>query len=699
VSRPLDAEDYYDLSLPTDVAVSPDGDRVAFVVDEFDPEEDRRLNALFVVPTDGSRSPHRLTRASEAGQPVWGPNGDRLGFVAARDADLSRSVGHVDDGDEDGDGSGSKNSGVDIDENPDPQVWYFDLALGGDAVQVTDFEEGVSEFDWGPDGDRVVAAARDPTNDQAEYIEDVRNGGPIEVERLQHKADGVGFLDEVTNYLFVVDVETGESDRIDDAYAQGARAPLFGLQPTWGPNGRIAFGSNRTETPDDSGAMDLYTVDPAGEDLRRVTEGNLRASAYTWSPDGNRVAFIGGTPTNWYEPPEVYVARDAPGEYESISASLDRTPDRYGQLEFLDENTLLGPFGDEGLTRLVALDADTDDPDRTFEAQGREQSVTWFDAAGDTVVVGLTDPDGHDLYAIDADALDDEAPSTRLTGLNTDLLDGTATPDFERRRWEDSDGVEVEGMVYTPPADLDGGATPPYPTVVKIHGGPMSYDGPTFDFLVDYWTGQGYAVLCPNYRGSTSYGREFAERLKGVRGDLERDDVVTGVEHLVEDGVADPDRLFVTGFSYGGITTANVVTMEKEPFAAAAAEHGVYDFRSVFGTDDNHLWHEWEFGLPWDDPDTFEDISSITDVDNVETPLLLTAGEKDWRCPPTQAEQFYVSVRKRGVDAKLVLYQGENHDVSTPDRAVHRVETLTEWFRDHDPAVDDEDEVESRNEV
>ncbi|PSP20226.1 S9 family peptidase, partial [Halobacteriales archaeon QH_10_67_13] len=121
----------------------------------------------------------------------------------------------------------------------------------------------------------------------------------------------------------------------------------------------------------------------------------------------------------------------------------------------------------------------------------------------------------------------------------------------------------------------------------------------------------------------------------------------------------------------------------SDAFAAAAAEHGIYDFRSTFGTDDNHLWHEWEFGLPWEEPERYERISSITDVGEIETPLLLTAGENDWRCPPTQAEQLYVSVRKQGVDAKLVIYQDEHHNVGDPDRAIHRLETLTEWFEEH----------------
>ena len=143
----------------------------------------------------------------------------------------------------------------------------------------------------------------------------------------------------------------------------------------------------------------------------------------------------------------------------------------------------------------------------------------------------------------------------------------------------------------------------------------------------------------------------------------------------------------MTGFSYGGITSAHVVTRDDR-FAAAAPEHGIYDFYSNFGTDDNHLWHADEFGLPWENAETYRDISSITDVGEVETPLLVTAGEEDWRCPPTQAEQLYVSVRKQGVPAKLIVYQDEHHNVGDPERAIYRLEALLDWFERHDPTTE-----------
>ncbi|MFD1515275.1 S9 family peptidase [Halomarina rubra] len=684
----MDLEALYDLTLPRQVALSPDGERCAFVAQENDEADDRSRSSLFVVPTDGSRPPHRLTRASTASQPTWSPDGERLGFVAARERDSALRVGPEDDGGDDTDPEekeAAPSGGAD-DDGPKPQVWTFDLALGGDARQVTQFDEGVREFDWGPDGERIVVSARDPTDDEREYLDQVRDDGPIEVTRLQHKRDGAGWLDDVTTYLFVVDVESRETERLDEAYGAGTFEPVGGLHPSWGPTDRIAFVTNRTDHPDDSAVVDVYTVAPDGTDLNRVTDGEHYAAVPTWSPDGEQLAYgARNPPMNWYKPQDVHVADLDSGATHVATEGFDRSVVPMAGLSWSDDETVTALAQDEARFRPVRIDADGSGVERAFATLGDDRTVDTLDAVPDSdtavaIVSGASD--GLDVCALDA--LEEER---RLTDLNADFLAAYDQPSVERLTVENGDGEAIEALAFVPPT-LDPDSPVEHPVVVQIHGGPMACDTPGWQFKRSYFANQGYVVLCVNYRGSTSYGRAFAESLRGSRGDLESDDVISGVEHLVDLGWADPDRLFCTGFSYGGITSAHVAVRDN-PFAAIAPEHGIYDFYSNYGTDDNHLWHDDEFGVPWENEETYRDISSISRVDEVDTPMLVTAGEHDWRCPPTQAEQLYVSVRKQGVDAKLVVYQNEHHNVGAPERAIHRLRELENWFREHDPTVDE----------
>lgn len=693
-SIPLDA--LYDVSRIIEISLSPDDQRIAFVASEASRSDDERHSSLFVVPSDGSRSPYRLTRASEAGTPKWSPDGSQLGFLAAREQDTALTVAeNENEREEDGESADSENGGGEStdddgseDSEPKSQLWVFNLERGGDARQVTDREEGVREFDWGPDGERVVISARDPTDEEREYLDARREeDAPIETERLQHKWNGKGWLETVTTYLFIVDLDTREERRLDDAYGNGAVEAFSGLRPAWNPHdGRIAFVSNRTGRPDDSKVMDIYTIHSDGTELEQLTDSDLRAMGLEWSPDGERLAFAAMDPENSYIPTQAYLWDEV--GYESLTGDLDRTL-TWGPIRWMDDKTLLATIADEAHTRLVEVPTDDAPPERVFEGLGADQSLRGFDLQNETLGFILTHPSGGiDIHTMDIADLamnsDESDPMMRVTGINDDFIEKYPMPKCERISFE-SEGYEIDGIVYLPP-EFDQESPEAHPLIVSIHGGPIFYDSPEFKFEYALWTSRGYVVFCPNYRGGSSYGEAFAEELYGQWGTVEVTDIVAGIESLTERGWADPNRIFGRGLSYGGIAQGYLVT-QTDVLTAAAPEHGIYDLRSMFGTDDSHIDTANEFGLPWENPEQFDASSSITDIGNIDTPLLVMAGGEDWRCPPSQSEQLYVSAKKQGIEAKLVVYPDEHHNISDPDRAVHRLEQLTGWFEKHDPVL------------
>ncbi|MEF8800099.1 MAG: S9 family peptidase [Halolamina sp.] len=667
---------HYQLTELTDLAVSPDGERIAYVTSEFDAEANERLSSLFVVPSDGSKEPYRLSRASTASDPQWSPDGDRLAFLAAREEDSVLRAAK-DDPDEE----------PEEDEEPETQLWSFDLARGGDARQLTTFDEGVREFDWGPKGERVVVTARDPTEDQQEYLEQREDNGPVEVDRLQHKYDGEGWLDDVTSYLFIVDVASRETTRLDNAYGAGAREPATGLSPAWSPDGeRIAFLSTRDERPDNATYSDVYTIRPDGTGLEQLTDSELATGGGNWGPNSRYLAFPASDKDDAYDPTKLYIADTEAGDYQSVSTSLDRPLGRGGAFDWTGDETLVGLIGDEGRTRVVRFDATADDPERVFEQQTEFENVAQLSADGGTLALGISGPhESSNVHSLDVAAVDaDDVDPERLTDLNDELLAEYDEPDTRWVEFE-SDGQPVEALVYFPPGyDPEEGTAP---LITTIHGGPISYDSPAFNYDYTFWTNRGYALLRVNYRGSSSYGGEFSGAIEGDWGHWEPADVIAGIEHVTDQGWVDDDRVFVTGFSYGGAQTAYILS-QSDVATAGAAEHGIYDRYAYFATGDSHNRMQRDFGLPWEDEETYRDISSITDVGEIDAPLLVTAGENDWRCPPTQSEQLYVSVSKQGIDSRLVVYPDENHNIGEPDRAVHRLSELTEWFEKYDPGTE-----------
>ncbi|MBT9177169.1 MAG: Dipeptidyl-peptidase 5 [Firmicutes bacterium] len=711
-------DDYYSLLTPSQQQVSLDGRYVAYVLQGFRKKENDRYQNLWLVETDGSSPPHRLTRgATKDSAPAWSPCGRYLAFISTRphELEVASALAEAEANDE------RKKGGKGGDDKPRPQLWVLDMRYGGEPRQITWREEGIIEFDWSPCSKQIVFASRDPDEKQQAYLKSIRGKdkdgekGPLVIDRMQHKHDEEGYLDDVKAHLFVVELESRQAMRLTDG-------PCKETEPRWSPDGQwIAFVSNRTGDADNNRRSDLWLINPSGDTARRLTHGDVNASWPRWSPDSRRLAFV--TPL---QPENAYVLRhlavvDADtaelvgdltvsvgqgwsaiggvvpdvvqgGAAESARVypiPLKRTPwtlltkdlDRpvVGAPVWVNERELVVAVGDRGQTRLAL--ASLDHPTRiVLPALDRYSALAGHitHGGGQIAFIQSSPASAGELYTITLDALRKATPesnSLALTNHNT-WIAGRETARYERITYPSSDDAQIEALLVLPPNfDHRAGRAP---LMVKIHGGPMAYDSPDFRFDTQYFAGQGYIILLVNYRGSTSYGEAFCESIRGDWGPREHDDLMRGVQAVIDQGYADESRLYCTGFSQGGIMT-NWAIGHTDRFKAAVSEHGMWDYVAAFGTDDCHLWWQDDIGVPWQNEAQYRKMSPASGLMNIKTPLLITAGELDWRCPLSQAEQLYVSLKKRGVPTQLVIYQGERHAITAPKRAIDRIERILKW--------------------
>ncbi|MCL6521379.1 MAG: S9 family peptidase [Firmicutes bacterium] len=753
MGRRLRLEDYYLHRSVLETALSPDGRLAAVVVRYARRRPDEHQQSLWLLATDGSQPPHRLTRgATHDRAPAWSPDGRYLAFLSSR-------ADEVEVADARPSGEGDERPAADAGSPPGKgrrgearaQIWCLDLRLGGEPRQLTDRPEGVAEFAWSPDGRTLAFAARDPSEEERRYLAALREGrGPVVIDRVQHKFDGQGFLDDVRTHLFLLDLATRRVRRLTSG-------PSDERQPCFSPDGRwVAFVSNRTGDPDNNRRNDLWMVAVDGGEARRLTLGDVDARWPRFSPDGRWVAFVSPLePENVYKlshllavpveearpvedlaghvgkgwrsiggvvpdlPPAALAGPGALPEEERVRNArrypepLERTPARLltagldrpveGPPLWLDGGILLATVADRGQRRLARLRLETA-PALAAEPSGvagrapeaareegapaaelllpfrRDRTLLQAQAAAGRLLLLLDSPQGGQEVVsgpLEAAERPEETAWIPLFRPQAELLAECEAARMERIAFRDGDGWEVEGLVTLPPGwEPARGARP---LLVVIHGGPMAYDQPAFRFDVQWWAGLGYLVLQVNYRGSTGYGERFCEVIRGDWGPREHDDVMCGVEELVRRGWADPERLFVTGFSQGGIMT-NWAIGHTDRFRAAVSEHGMWEYAAAFGTDDSHLWWQDDLGVPWQNPEGYRRIAPAQAVASIRTPVLIMAGQEDWRCPLDQAEMMYVALRKRGLPAELVVWPGEHHAVSRPRRAVDRLRRAALWL-------------------
>jgi len=661
--RPLNPEDIFALKEITDPRISPDGRVVAYEVTSLDRARDAADTDIWMSPVAGGEA-LRLTSGRESETtPRFSPDGRFLAFLSDR-------------------------------EGPSTQVWLLDRR-GGEAIRLTDYRASVSELAWSPESGRLALVVKDaepddagaggekemtvPDATQAKGVGDTRPK-PIVIRRLKFKKDGEGYLGERRRHLYLFDLATKTSVAITSG-------PYDDGDPAWSPDGRsIAFASNRTPDPDDNENSDIFLVEAkAGAVPRRLTASLGTDGGPAFSPDGKSIAFVAGAdPADlWYGTLNLGLVAVAGGPETILTRALDRVI--AGPRFSPDGRSIYFMVEEEGNSHLARVPAGGGPVERVVDG---ERDVQAFDIgkSGGIVVLESRPDQPPEISSLTGGKLQ------RVSHANDSFLQGIALGPVERFKTKSKDGTSIDAFLVRPPGGAAAGASGPgaggssgkgkLPAILRIHGGPNGQYSTAFELEWQMLAARGYAVVGANPRGSTGYGQAFSRAIFADWGRRDFDDIMAAIDRVIAMGVADPARLGVGGWSYGGMLTDFVITRTTR-FKAATAGASEANALANYGVDEYQYAWEKEAGLPWRDLETWMHLSPWFQIDKVTTPTLFLGGSEDHNVPLINSEQLYQSLRRLGVETQLVVYPGEYHHIGRPSFRKDILERYIAWYDAH----------------
>jgi dipeptidyl aminopeptidase/acylaminoacyl peptidase len=658
--RPVTVDDLFQIREVSDPQLSPDAKSVAYTVKTLLLKEDKAEERIWAVPTTAGDAIPMSAEGVSSSHPRWSPDGKYLAFLSARNEGKT-------------------------------QIWLLNRS-GGEAQHLTDTPQNVDDFVWSPDSTRLVVILRDPSEeelaaaksknkekDAEDKDQKPKTRKPWVIDRLQFKTDEVGYLDRRRAHLYVLDLASRILTQITSGDYDDA-------QPAWSPDGTlIAFASNRSKPdPDRTYNTDIWVVaannTDKGAHLTQVTTNLGDDSSPAWSPDGKLIAYTTQLDPHLFEYATHHVA---------VSPALGG-PARVLTQSF-DRNATDPHFSPDGISVYFIADDDATQVlcrvpvaggEVTRQITGRFTLYAYSLAKNGDIAAQIDMPDRPSEIYFRA-ALRDQL--TRLTKTNDAVISQLRLVQPEYVQFKSKDGTTVHGYLYKP---LDYAPGKKYPTILRPHGGPVEAYPAEFMHLPQLYAANGYAVLLPNPRGSSSYGESYTKAIFADWGNKDYQDDMAMVDYAIAQGIADPDKLGVGGWSYGGISTDFIIGQTTR-FKAAISGAGEALNTSFYGHD--HYQRDWEteLGRPWENHALWDKLSPFYKVANITTPTLFMGGDIDWNVPILGGEQMYQALKSLGREAQLVVYPGEYHEFKTPSHLKDRLERYLAWYAHYvkgDPA-------------
>jgi dipeptidyl aminopeptidase/acylaminoacyl peptidase len=646
--RNITIDDFFQIRDVSQPEMSPDGQWVAYAVRTRMLKEDKNEQRLWMISTHGGDAISMTAEGVSSSHPRWSPDGKYLAFLSSRNAGK-------------------------------PQVWLLNR-LGGEAVALTETAQDVNDFEWSPDSTRLVLILQDPKPEDIETAKEKdkekdkekpaakqKTPPPFVIDRLQFKQDIVGYLDHRRDHLYIFDVASKKTTQITSG-------DFDDNEPAWSPDGKsLAFSSNRSTDPDRNYNSDIWVVaadnTDKGAHLTQVTTNPGSDRAPAWSPDGKWIAYVTQIDVKdmIYATHHLAVSPAAGGETRVLTLAFDRSVRR--PRFSADGRSIYFVAEDDGTDNLCRIAVTGGEVTRPI---GGRLTVSSFSLGKDGSIaaqVGMTDrPD--EIY------LSNGTDLTRLTKTNDALISQLRLAKVDYVHFKSKDGTPVSGYLYKP---LDYTPGKKVPTLLNPHGGPVGQYSASFYHLAELYAANGYAVLLPNPRGSSGYGQKFCEAIFADWGNKDYQDDMAMVDNALAQGIADPDKLGVGGWSYGGMSTDFIIAQTTR-FKAAISGAGIALLHTGFGHDQYQKDYFTELGYPWENKATWEKVSPFYRIKNITTPTLFMGGDVDWNVPIIGGEQMYQALKSLGRTTELVVYPGEHHGFTVPSHMKDRLERYLAWY-------------------